>query len=142
MENYELHIDTSPRINRTNGRFLKDHVPFNKGMKQKDFIDGRKIKKVLKYLKLGRIKGNESLAGANRIPIVGIKDGKLYPFKSSVDAANILKAKGIKVNARNIRAVCKEELCKVGKYTYTRKKAGGFKWFIADEPDKYKEFLI
>ena len=141
MENFELYIDTSPKFSRINGRFQKGHKPFNKGIPMTKWMDGRKIRKVKKYLELGRKQGNEALAGANKIPIVGIKDGKLYPFKSSVDAAEILKAKGVKINARNIRAVCKQTLIRIGKYSYTRKKAGGYMWFPADEPEKYQEYL-
>jgi len=141
MECFELHIDTSPMINRANGRFLKNHVPFNKDVPMTKWMDVRKIKKVLKNLELGRPKGNTRLAGANKIAIVGIKDGKLYPFKSSVDAANILKAKGVKVSARNIRYVCREKASIVGGREYIRRHAGGLKWFIASEVEKYKEFL-
>ena len=142
MENFELHINISPQINRTNGCFLPGHVPFNKGLKWSDYMDMRKAKRIKKYLELGRVKGNrDKLREFNCIPIVGIKDGKLYPFNSSVDAANILKAKGIKVNARNIRLVCKQKKTKVGKYYYTRKKAGGFRWFYTDQPELYQEFL-
>jgi hypothetical protein len=38
MENYELHIDTSPKINRINGYFLKGHIPFNKGVPMKRWM--------------------------------------------------------------------------------------------------------
>ena len=122
-------------------RFKPKHKPFNKDLPMIKWMDGRKIKKVMKYLELGRVLGNPELHEFNRIPIVGIKDGRLFPFKSSVDAANILKAKRIRVNSRNIRAVCKQEKMKVGKYYYKRKKAGGFMWFYADEPELYQEFL-
>lgn len=141
MENFELYIDTSPRINRTNGRFLKGHEPFNKGLKWPDYMDMRKAKKVKKCLEIGRHLGNSHLAGANRIPVVGIKEGKLFPFESSVTAAKILKAKGVRVNARNIRAVCFGTVFTVGKYTYIRKKAGGYWWFYADQVEKYKELV-
>lgn len=142
MENYELTIDTSPRINRINGQFMKDHKPFNKGIAMSTWMDGRKIKKVMKCLEIGRHLGNKHLPGANRIPIVGIKDGKLFPFRSSVDAANILKAKGVKVNARNIRAVCVGKVEKINKYSFIRKKAGGFQWFLADQLEKYSQLLF
>jgi hypothetical protein len=143
MENYELKIDTSPRINRLNGQFLKNHKPFNKGIPMKDWMDGRKIRKVKKFLELGRKAGNNDLPGANRIPIVGIKDGKLYPFDSAVNAAKILKAKDIKVCSRNICAVIhctKQRNNRNGKF-YIRKRAGGFQWFFADEPIKYSHLL-
>ena len=141
-ENFELHIDTSPQINHLNGRFIKGHVPFNKGKKWVDYMDMRKARKVIKCLELGRMKGNrDKLHELNRIPIVGIKDGILYPFESSIDAARILRAKGIRVNARNIRAVCRERITIVAGREYIRRHAGGFRWFIASEVEKYKEFL-
>lgn len=142
MENYELVIDTSPRINRTNGQFIKNHIPFNKGVPMVQWMDGRKIKKVKKFLEIGRKAGNHDLPGANRIPVVGIKDGKLFLFKSSVDAARILNAKGIKVCRRNICSVIHGKPVINGKYSYVRKKAGGFQWFFADEPEKYSRLLF
>jgi len=143
MENYELNIDTSPRINRVNGQFLKTHIPFNKGISMKTWMDGRKIKKVMKCLELGRKLGNKHLPGLNRIPIVGIKDGKLYPFESAVTAGRILKAKGVKVCSRNICSVIHCTLQKNNRngLYYIRKHAGGFQWFRADEPEKYKDLI-
>ena len=141
MENYELLLDDSPRINRLNGRFIKGHKPFNKGVPMDEWMDGRKRRKVLKYLEMGRKRGNLDLPGANRIPIVGIKDGKIYPFDSAVNAAKILKAKGIKVNQRNINSVCNEKIELNGGKPYIRKKAGGFRWFFADQPEKYMMYL-
>lgn len=141
MENYELYIDTSSKINRLNGQFVKGHKPFNKGVPMTTWMDGRKIRKVKKYLELGRTKGNERLAESNRIPVVGVKDGKLYPFRSSVDAVNILKTKGVKINARNIRAVCQAKPVNNNGVQYIRKKAGGYQWFFANEPDKYQGLI-
>lgn len=141
MENYELLIDTSPRINRTNGQFIKNHEPFNKGVPMIKWMDGRKIKKVKKFLEIGRKAGNHDLPGANRIPIVGIKDGKLFPFSCAAMAEKILKAKGIKVNQRNIRAVCLAKPVNNNGVQYVRKKAGDFQWFFADEPEKYAKLI-
>ena len=105
------------------------------------WMDGRKIRKVMKYLEIGRKLGNPSMAGWNKKAVVGIKDGKLFPFHSMTEAANILRAKGIKISARNISSVC---MCKNvinGKYSYVRKNAGGFRWFYADEVEKYQSLL-
>ena len=142
MENYELKIDDSPRINRINGQFLKKHKPFNKGIPMSKWMDGRKIKKVKKYLEIGRKAGNYDLPGANRIPIVGIKDGKLFPFNCDATAEKILKAKGIRINQRNIRAVCEARPVNNNGTDYIRKKAGGFRWFYANQPEKYKDLLF
>ncbi len=142
-ENYELHIEKPLPYNPLNGRFIRGHVPHNKGKKWPEYFDMRKAKRVLKYLELGRIKGNSSLPGRNRKEIVGIKDGKLIAFKSSIEAAKILKAKGIRVNSRNIRSVChgKPELVQK-KYHFIRRKAGGYEWYFASDVEKYKDKLF
>ncbi len=139
MESYELYI-TPILINPINGQFRKGHIPFNKGIPMKEWMDGRKIKKVMKFLELGR--NNYKLPGLNRIPVISIKDGKLTFFRSATEAAKILKAKGIKINARNINGVCHQKKVKVGKYSYIRKKAGSYQWFFADEFEKYKDLII
>lgn len=104
-------------------------------------MDGRKRRKVLKYLELGRKIGNPSLPGSNRKAIVGIKDGKLFPFQGITNAAKILKARGVRICARNISSVCVGKTINVGKYSYVRKKAGGFRWFYADDVEKYSKYL-
>jgi len=141
MENYELYIEKQPQYNRLTGCFIKGHMPFNKGIPQELWMDGRKIKRVRKYLELGRIKGNSTMAGHNRKQIVGIKDGILIAYKSSVDAERILRGKGIRINARNINSVCNEKKCKVGKYNYIRRYAGGYRWFFAENTEKYKMLI-
>jgi hypothetical protein len=139
LENYELNIEASPI--RRNNWFPKGHRPFNKGIPQKEWMDGRKVRRVNKYLEIGRRQGNHDLAGANRKPIVGIKDGKLTAFSSAVDAGRILKSKGVKVNSRNICAVCHSQKVTIGKYSYIRTHAGGYRWFFADNVEKYKDLL-
>ena len=49
MENYELYIPPV-LINPVNGRFRKGHIPFNKGIPMREWMDGRKIRRVKKYL--------------------------------------------------------------------------------------------
>lgn len=139
MENYELIITAPPK--RKNGHFPKGHIPFNKGIPMDEWMDGRKKRRVLKYLEIGRKRGNPSLPGNNRKAIVGIKDGKLFPFPGITDAARILRTKGIKISARNINSVCAGKTVKVGKYSYVRKKAGGFRWFYANDIEKYSKLL-
>jgi len=137
MENYELNINAPPK--RINNWFSKGHVPFNKGKKWTEWMDGRKQKKVKKCLKLGR--GNYNLPGANRRAVVAIKDGKLVAYRSATDAAAILKARGVKINRRNICAVCHGEKFTNGKYSYVRKKAGGYTWHFADDTQKYNHLV-
>jgi len=140
MENYELILISPPK--RKHGYFPKGHKPFNKGVPMKEWMDGRKIRKVKKYLEIGRKLGNgKLLAEYNRKKIVAIKDGKLMAFKSMMDAERILRARGIKISARNISSVCNQKQQKVGKYLYIRQKAGGFKWFFADDFENYSHLL-
>jgi hypothetical protein len=140
LENFELNIEAPPK--RYRNYFPKGNIPFNKGVPMKEWMDGRKIKKVKKYLVLGRKLGNHSLAGHNRKEVVGIKDGKLIAFKSMVEAQKALRSKGVKISARNISTVCREKpQLFQKKYNYIRKKAGGYRWFFADDTERYKIFL-
>jgi len=139
MENYELNISAPPK--RINNWFPKGHIPFNKDIPMRKWMDGRKIKKVVKCLEIGRKLGNKHLAGANRRAIVAVKDGKLVAYRSATDAAFILKAKGIKINSRNICTVCHCKRVVNGKYSYIRKKAGSYQWFFAEDIEKYKDLM-
>lgn len=139
MENFELIIAAPPK--RADGRFQKGHIPFNKGVSMYEWMDGRKVRKVLKYLEIGRKVGNKHLAGSNRIKVVAIKNGRLRAFSSALDAVKILRAEGIKINARNIRAACNQTPVRNNGYWYIRKKAGGYEWFNADDYGRYKEKL-
>lgn len=49
-----MEINLTPFSNRNaiNGRFLKGSIPHNKGKKWKDYVDGRKKRKMLKGLGL------------------------------------------------------------------------------------------
>ena len=81
----ELYIPPEkPKRNRVNGRFMKGSTPFNKGKKMVDWMDGRKIKRVLKGLQ--RI-GRKDIGGQNKRKIIGIKDGKIVCFYESSRAA-------------------------------------------------------
>lgn len=107
-------IPITNKINPVNGQFLKQHVPHNKGVPMKEWMDGRKIRKVIKGLQRT---GNPNLAGWNAKPIIAIRDdGREFYFDCSNDA---MRKTGIE--SRNIRSVCN------GK----RKKAGGFEWKYA-----------
>jgi hypothetical protein len=144
MESFELYFPPAT-VNPVNGQFRPGHRPFNKGVPMSKWMDGRKIKRVKKYLEIGRKQGNHDLAGFNKIPIVGIKDGKITAFSSATDAAKILKAQCVKVSCRNICAVChgREYIATSGskQYRCIRRKAGGYQWYFADQVEKYKEFV-
>jgi len=124
-----------------NGQFLKGHKPFNKNIPQRRWMDGRKIKRVNKCLEIGRKIGHPELPIINSKRIVGIKEGKLIAFRNARIAAEYVKSLGIRINRRNISQVCNGKIHKSGKYTYIRKKAGGYQWFFAEEIEKYKDFI-
>ena len=65
------------------------------------------------------------------IPIVAIKDGRIYPFLSAHDAERKLKSKGFKICERNIRHCLRGE----------RKSLCGFHWYYADDVEKYCHFI-
>lgn len=60
----EININPIANRNAVNGRFLKGIIPHNKGKKWSDYIDGRKKRKMLKGLELGRNQGNPKIAGS------------------------------------------------------------------------------
>lgn len=116
-----------------NGRFRKGHIPFNKNIPMQKWMDGRKIKKVMKYLEIGRGMGNPGLAGHNSKRVVAINGSKIVSFASACAAQRILRQRDIKISAKNINLVCNKKIVKNGKYNYTRKHAGGYQWFFADD---------
>ena len=141
LEAFELYeiSDLKVKNERNHGRFRKGHIPFNKGRPMVEWMpDEEKRKRVIECLKLGRKKGNKNLPGNNRIPIVGIKEGKITFFRSASEAAKILKAKGIRINERNIRCVCNEET----KNGYIRRHAGGYRWFNEKDYEKWKDLIL
>lgn len=145
MENYELNIYEPLQYNPLTGCFLKNHIPFNKGISMKKWMDGRKIKRVVKCLEIGRVKGNERLAGLNRKQIVGIKDGVLQAFRDAGAAEKYVRSLGIRINRRNINKVCNGTISTFtfGKYTYSyvRKRAGGYRWYFASDVENYKDLI-
>lgn len=106
-----------PQYNPTNGRFLKGHIPHNKGKKWEGYMDMRKARRI-KRIAMQNLKHNMNIGGWNKKAVVCVDDegNVLGWFSSACDAE---KKTGI--CSRNIRTVC------YGK----RKKAGGFKWEFA-----------
>lgn len=121
----ELNLQRIPQtVNPTNGQFLKGKKPFNKGVPMSEWMDGRKIKRVLKGLNRN---GRKDIGGWNKKSVVAIKDGKFMgQFNSSQEAG---KRTGIQ--SRNIRKVCNKE----------RNKAGKMNWFFESD-NSWHELLI
>lgn len=84
----ELYIPVErPQYNPTNGQFLKGHVPFNKGKKWTDYMDGRKARRI-KRIAMKNLKPNMNIGGWNKKAVVAINDeGETVGwFSSAMDA--------------------------------------------------------
>jgi len=74
-------------VNRTNGQFLKGHVPANKGKKWSDYMGERAQKRAMKgwenLTKYRNINGRADTAGRSRKQVVAVlDDGRwlLFPY--------------------------------------------------------------
>lgn len=129
----ELYIE-QPRLTRNakNGRILPGHVPANKGKKWGEYkVPKKSRKKILANLtNEGRKLGALASKPIRCIKIVGIKNGEFFGmFESAAVAEILLRERGIKISATNIRHCCK------GK----RKSAGGVKWFYEEDFDSWNK---
>ena len=107
MSAYELTLPPKrPGRNLKNGRFLKGHVPANKGKKWDEFMSKRMQKRAAKgwqNLDRFRPKGHPN-AGRKKICVVAIdKNGKFRVFSSIAHAASYYGG-----SASNIRRCCRE----------------------------------
>lgn len=101
---------------KPNGQFYKGQTPHNKGKKWTEWMNPAKMPKVLACSEIRRKTGNPDLPGWNKKPIIGIKEGKEYWFKSAqaaADATGLIRT--------NISKCCRGE----------RKHCGGFIWKFA-----------
>jgi hypothetical protein len=73
----------------------------------------------------------QAIYRSKKIPIIGIKNGKAFPFESSFHAARFLNAKNIAGCAKNIQKVCHGE----------RKTIKGIMWFFERDFEKYKDLI-
>ena len=89
----ELYIEPERKpYNPTNGRFLKGSVPHNKGRKMAEWMDGRKMKRVIRIatenLRNASGRKRPDVSERCRKPVVGIYDGGRFKvFASSQHAA-------------------------------------------------------
>lgn len=103
----ELYIPPErPTRNLITGKFLKGHIPHNKGKRWADYMDMRKAKRI-KRIGVKNLVRNYRISGWNAKPVVAIKDDKLVGIYPSASEAG--RKAGI--CGRNI------------------KHAGGYQWF-------------
>ena len=95
-------------INRQNGRFLKGHVPANKGKKWSQFMSKRSQKRAAKgwkNLELYRNKnGRADTAGRSRKEVIAVTDEGRWLYFSYLGAA----AKWIGGNRENVGRCCRQ----------------------------------
>lgn len=114
----ELTDKGRPARNAMNGRFLKGHVPHNRGKSWEEWMDMRKARKI-KRIAMRNLRPNMSIGGWNRRKVVLVTDdGKWVSFESATEAAQVMN-----LNRRNIAHCCE------GK----RKRCGGYRWFYFDD---------
>lgn len=115
----ELYIAPSrPQRNPTNGRFLKGSIPHNKGKKWREWMDGRKQRRVLRIAK-NNLRGRSDIGGWNKRAVIMMDDEGRHTYFESAEAAG----RATEIIARNIRSVCEKK----------RKHAGGYRWFWFDD---------
>ena len=117
MSNWDFTADGSPARNFQNGRFLKGHIPHNKGKKWFEWLDERKQSRI-RRIGLKNLKGKVrmDLGGWNAKKIVALResDGKWWVFASATQAAQTTG-----LNRRNITRCCQGKC----------KHCGEFRWF-------------
>ena len=107
-----------PARNYVTGRFLKGHIPHNKGKKWADYLDGRKARRILR-IGMKNLHGRSDIGGWNKRAVVGVmEDGRHFYFESATKAAELTG-----LQRRNITNCCQ------GK----RKRCGNFKWFYFED---------
>ena len=114
MSDWDFTEDGHPSRNYQNGRFLKGHIPHNKGKKWSEWMDGRKTKKVLR-IGMQNLKGRSDIGGWNARKVVAIleSDGRWWVFSSAAKAGRITG-----LQSRNIIRCCQGKCKHCGRYRW------------------------
>ena len=102
-------------INRKNGRFMKGHVPFNKGKRWTEYMGKRAMKRAAKgwiNVVINRPKERPDTAGRCRKPVIAVTDdGRWFYFPYAGEAARWIGGTRSNVGrccrANQARKVCK-----------------------------------
>ena len=101
--------------NKKTGRFLKGHVPANKGKKWSDFMGKRAMKRASKgWANLDKYRnknGRSDVAGRSRKQVIAVTDdGRWYHFSSVKSAYEWLRnIVGIACTRENISRCCRQK---------------------------------
>lgn len=117
MENYILGVIIAEGSNelyirdeKNDGRFVRGHVPWNKGKSWDEMGISKDCQlKMCKNLEAYMGKGNPNIGGSNARPVIAIDEygNKVHWYKSAADAARKLG-----IVRRNItRAIAKDYYC-------------------------------
>lgn len=103
-------------VNKQTGKFLKGHVPYNKGKKWSDYMGKRAIKRCMRGWanldKYRNINGRADVSGRCRKQVIAVMDdGSFKVFSYAGEAAECLGG-----NTRNITRCClqnqRKKICK------------------------------
>lgn len=107
---------------RPNGQFAKGHTPHNKGVPMKEWMDGRKMKRVLR-IGLKNLRHDISPnAGKNRKAVVSVDTEGNWKVYSSAQKAS--ETTGLM--RTNIGKCCRKQ---------GRERCGGLRWFFFDDDE-------
>ena len=135
----ELYIEPERKpYNPTNGRFLKDHVPHNKGKKMEEWMDGRKMKKVkrlaIENLENARSHNKRSdKAGRPKKAVIAVYDDGTFRMFGCVS----MIPKAIGLGKENVARCCRENASgrtnqKTGKVN-TDHRVGGIRFYFEND---------
>lgn len=120
-----------PQYNPRNGQFIKGRDTWNKGMHPRDWMDGRKYKKVRRIADKNLEKGrgwNRGKIAVNAKAVIRIDDeGKWAIFPNSVTAAQSVAG-----NSRELRRCCQynsEQKSKKRGVVNSNHKYHGYRWY-------------
>ena len=116
----ELTDQGYPARNFLNGRFLKGHIPHNRGKKIEEYMSNANIRKV-KRIGMKNLKGRSDIGGWNARKVVAVReDGKPFVFTSATKAAEVTH-----LIRRNITRCCQGKA----------KHCGRFRWFYWEDDE-------
>lgn len=123
----ELYLPPDKPQFKANGQFAKGHDTWNKGMKPKDWIDGRKYRRWKRKNIENLNKHRPSRIGVtpnNAKQIIRVDDdGNWKQYTHSVSASQDING-----NSRNIRRCCQHNYERVG-ILIDNHKVYGYRWY-------------
>jgi hypothetical protein len=128
MGSYELTFPQLPLLrNGITGRYMKRHVPFNKGKRWSEYMTKFAQRKAAKgWANLDKFRRNGACAGWNKRPVVAITNEGVFigKFESAAEAARCFGT-----YPRNINLCCQKKRKHAGKINNGRR----LRWFYEND---------